>query len=90
MATLEAFKVAARRGSFTAAAVELSLTPGAVSRQIAVLEKDLGLALFDRGARGVELTSAGRRLHQATSEALAILLDQHADLYRPIPTRGPQ
>jgi LysR family transcriptional regulator, glycine cleavage system transcriptional activator len=83
MATLEAFEVAARSGSFTAAGVELSLTPGAVSRQIAVLEKDLGLALFDRGARGVELTSAGRRLHLATSEALAILLAATRDLRRP-------
>jgi LysR family glycine cleavage system transcriptional activator len=83
MATLEAFEAAARSGSFTAAARELSLTPGAISRQMAALEQDLGMALFERGARGVELTSAGRRLQAAASEALAIILAATRDLRRP-------
>jgi LysR family transcriptional regulator, glycine cleavage system transcriptional activator len=83
MATLEAFEAAARSGSFSAAAMELSLTPGAISRQMAVLERDLGVVLFNRGARGVELTSAGRRLQLAASEALAIILSATRDLRRP-------
>lgn len=74
MDTLEAFEASARLGSFSAAAAALHLTPGAVSRQMATLEGDLGVALFVRRARGVELTPAGRRLHGATAEALAILL----------------
>src|SRR6185295_11793037 len=50
--TLRAFEVAARSGSFSAAAEKLNLTHGAVSRQIAKLEAWLGLKVFDRGARG--------------------------------------
>ncbi len=51
MDTLEAFDAAARLGSFSAAAAALHLTPGAVSRQMAALEGDLGVALFTRAAR---------------------------------------
>ena len=61
--TLRAFEVAARTGSFSAAAEKLNLTHGAVSRQIAKLEDWLGLKVFDRGARGVSLTIEGNRLH---------------------------
>ena len=60
--TLHAFEVAARAGSFSAAAERLNLTHGAVSRQIAKLEAWLGLKVFDRGARGVALTLEGQRL----------------------------
>jgi LysR family glycine cleavage system transcriptional activator len=74
MATLEAFVASGHLGSFTAASAELNLTPGAVSRQIALLEADLGAALFRREARGVELTPAGLRLHAAAQEALALVL----------------
>lgn len=82
MDTLEAFDAAARLGSFSAAAAALHLTPGAVSRQMATLEADLGVALFARGARGVELTPAGRRLHLAAGEALALLLGATRELRR--------
>lgn len=68
--TLRAFEAAARHGSFTLAARELSLTQGAVSRQIQNLEHRLGVALFLRRDRGVLLTAAGRRYRQAVSEAL--------------------
>jgi DNA-binding transcriptional LysR family regulator len=82
MDTLEAFDAAARLGSFSAAAAALNLTPGAISRQMAVLEGDLGVALFARGARGVTLTPAGHRLHAAASEALSLLLGATAELRR--------
>ncbi len=57
---LSCFDAAARHGSFTRAAQELSLTQGAVSRQVAVLEDFLGLALFTRTRHGMALTPAGQ------------------------------
>ncbi|MCL6282536.1 LysR substrate-binding domain-containing protein [Ruegeria sp. 2012CJ41-6] len=66
-ATLSAFEAAARHQSFKDAAQELSVTPGAVSHQIKALERELGLALFQRRHRGVELTEAGRDLFQGLS-----------------------
>ncbi|MBN9409032.1 MAG: LysR family transcriptional regulator [Burkholderiales bacterium] len=56
---LTAFEAAARHGNFTRAAEEISLTEGAISRQIALLEEQLGLALFTRVKRRVVLTPAG-------------------------------
>jgi DNA-binding transcriptional LysR family regulator len=58
--TLTAFESAARHESFTKAAIELSLTQGAVCRQIGGLEDYLGIKLFRRTRRGVLLTDAGR------------------------------
>ncbi|ACO78680.1 LysR family transcriptional regulator protein [Azotobacter vinelandii CA] len=58
--TLIAFDSAARHESFTKAAKELSLTQGAVCRQIGGLEEFLGVKLFRRTRRGVEITEAGR------------------------------
>ncbi len=45
------------------------MTPGAVSRQIRALERDLGLALFARTARSVTLTPDGRRYYEAVARA---------------------
>jgi LysR family glycine cleavage system transcriptional activator len=59
---LRAFEVAARRLSFTEAAEELLVTQGAVSQRIKALERELGVPLFDRLARGIVLTEAGERL----------------------------
>ena len=73
--TLRAFETAARTGSFSAAAETLNLTHGAISRQIAKLENWLGLKVFERGARGVELTLEGQRLFLRTSEAFALIAD---------------
>ncbi len=56
---LVAFESAARQQSFTKAAEELSLTQGAICRQIAGLEEFLGIELFRRSRRGVQLTEAG-------------------------------
>ncbi len=59
MAALLAFDAVARTGSFTGAARDLALTQGAVSRQVAALEGQLGVALVERGGRRVRLTEAG-------------------------------
>jgi LysR family glycine cleavage system transcriptional activator len=58
---LQAFEAAARHESFTHAARELSLTQGAICRQIAALESFVGVPLFNRVRRGVRLTDAGER-----------------------------
>ena len=59
---LRAFCVAARQLSFKFAADELCLTPSAVSHQMRELETVLGLRLFERRTRALELTAAGLRL----------------------------
>lgn len=71
---LAVFRAVATLGSFTAAAKSLRYTQSAVSRQIAVLEDDLGVVLFDREARGVRLTEEGRVL-LAHAEAVLDRLD---------------
>jgi DNA-binding transcriptional LysR family regulator len=72
---LRAFEAAARTGSFSAAALALNLTHGAVSRQIGKLEHWLGRRLFERQARGVALTPDGQRLFLRTAEAFALIAD---------------
>ena len=57
---LRVFEAAARHLSFKEAAVELHITQAAVSHQIKSLEEYLGVQLFRRGARGVQLTDAAR------------------------------
>ncbi|MCB1478756.1 MAG: LysR family transcriptional regulator [Rhodobiaceae bacterium] len=59
---MRAFEAAARTQSFTAAAEELGVTPGAISQHVKALEGWVGRALFRRGAQGVELTEPGRSL----------------------------
>jgi LysR family transcriptional regulator, glycine cleavage system transcriptional activator len=59
---LRVFEVAARQESFTRAAEELSVTHGAVSRQVAALEEWVGAPLFDRLHRQVRLTRRGMQL----------------------------
>jgi DNA-binding transcriptional LysR family regulator len=71
--TLETFARAARLGSFSAAAEEGGVTHGAVSRQVARLERWMGLRLFLREARGVTLTPEGIRFLARTEDALGIL-----------------
>ena len=66
---LRAFEAAARLGSVSRAATELHVTHGAVSRQVKLLEDDLGTALFARDGRGLRLTAAGERLRDATGAA---------------------
>src|SRR5262249_59208683 len=71
--TLPAFEIAADRLSFSEAAGELHLTHGAVSRQIKTLETALGVPLFRRRNRRIELTEAGLALLPGVREALQLL-----------------
>lgn len=71
MNALTAFEAAARHGNFTRAAQELALTESAVSRQIRVLEEQLGLHLFTRTKKRVVLTSAGEIYGRQVKEILA-------------------
>ena len=68
--TIAAFEASARLMSFTSAASELSLSQGAVSRQIQRLEERIGTALFDRRHKKIELTEAGQVFYQAICESL--------------------
>lgn len=61
MSLLLVFEAAARHESYTRAAEELALSQSAVSRQIQTLEAQLGISLFRRQGRSVQLTELGRR-----------------------------
>jgi len=67
------FEVVSRLASISKAAEELNLTPSAVSHQITNLETHVGRKLFDRTARGVEVTPAGQRYQQSLAGALAVI-----------------
>src|ERR1044071_1083125 len=70
---LPAFEEAARLSSFSAAARELNLTHGAISRQMKSLETHLGVRLFRRVNRRVELTDAGAAFLPAARTALDVV-----------------
>lgn len=67
---LAAFESAARHQNFAHAAEELHLTASAVSHHVRKLEARLGVALFQRHARGVSLTAEGRQLADAAGIAI--------------------
>jgi LysR family glycine cleavage system transcriptional activator len=67
---LRSFEAAGRLQSIRRAADELCVTPGAVSRQVQVLESWLGVRLFQHKARSVSLTDTGARYLEAVSEHL--------------------
>jgi len=67
---LRAFEAVARHLNFRAASEELSLTQSAVSRQIQAMEEEVGVPLFLRHTRAVELTSAGGQLLRAVVPSL--------------------
>src|SRR3990167_8715984 len=67
---LRALEAVARPLNFRAAAEELSLTQSAVSRQVQALEEEVGVPLFLRHPRAVELTSAGSQLLRAVVPSL--------------------
>ncbi len=67
---LRAFEAVARHLNFRAASEELALTQSAVSRQIQGLEEDVGVSLFHRHTRAVELTHAGGVLLRAVTPSL--------------------
>jgi DNA-binding transcriptional LysR family regulator len=80
IARLRIFSKAADHGSFTAAAAALGLSQPAVSQQIAKLEKDLGVVLFERSPRAVRLTGPGKVLLGHTEAVLARLEDARREL----------
>ncbi len=80
---VRAFEAAARLGSLAAAAAELHVTHGAVSRQVKALEDALGTALFIRQGRGLALTATGQRLGEAAAGAFEPLRRTWADLRHP-------
>jgi DNA-binding transcriptional LysR family regulator len=74
------FTAAAELGSFSQAAERLFLTQPAISKRIATLEEELGVRLFDRIGRQVQLTEAGRALVPRARR----LLDEVTDLRRSV------
>src|SRR5919106_6611786 len=79
LANLESFVRSAETGGFSAAARRLSLTPAAVSRNVAMLERNLGVRLFQRTTRKLILTEAGERFLLAMQDHLQGLQAAIAD-----------
>jgi DNA-binding transcriptional LysR family regulator len=73
LASLEAFARVAETKSFTAAAKRLNISKSLVSRQVAALESELGLRLFQRTTRALTLTEAGRNYYPSVARILADL-----------------
>ena len=72
---LMAFDASARTGSFTAAAQELNLTQGAISRQVQALEEQLNIELFTRIKRTINLTDKGKVYAKEVHQALQLILN---------------
>jgi LysR family glycine cleavage system transcriptional activator len=81
---IRAFEAAARHGGFQNAGEELHVSAGAVAHQVKQLESWLGVVLFQRLARGVVLTPAGRQY----AEALRPLLNGLAEASEAVKRRG--
>ncbi len=77
---LRIFHAAAEAGSFTHAGESLNLSQSAVSRQIAALERDLNVPLFNRHARGLVLTEQGRILNRTAQDIMRKLQSTRARL----------
>lgn len=73
LSAVRAFEAAARHLSFTRAGDELGMTQAAVSYQIKLLEERVGMALFIRRARQVELTEAGHAIAPAVMRAFELM-----------------
>ncbi|MBK6869422.1 MAG: LysR family transcriptional regulator [Burkholderiales bacterium] len=73
IANLLAFEAVSRRRSFALAATELHLTASAISHQIARLEADLGVRLFERSAHGVRISAAGEQYLPRIAAALSAI-----------------
>src|SRR5262245_56783302 len=77
---LRVLREVARGGSLAAAAAALTYTPSAVSQQIATLEREAGVRLVDRGARGAVLTDAGEALARHADRILGSIDDAREEL----------
>lgn len=85
--SLVAFEAAARLLSFTRAGQELLVSREAISRQVRALEDHLGLRLFNRLYRALELTEDGRAYQQAVRQSLTAIAEATEDL-RHAPSDG--
>lgn len=70
LANLESFIRSAECGSFSAAARRLGVTPAAISRNVANLERGLGVRLFQRSSRSLALTEDGERFLSSVSDGV--------------------
>jgi LysR family glycine cleavage system transcriptional activator len=71
LAALRAFDAAARHESFSLAAEEIHVTPGAISHQIRALEEELGLQLFVRHGKRISVTDTGQRFAATIRKSLS-------------------
>ena len=78
--SLVAFESAARHLSFTLAAQELSVTQGAISRQVRLLEDYLGKSLFERTTRSMSLSPTGTQYYEVVREALLQLASSTGEI----------
>ena len=69
------FHTAARAGSISRAAVELSVTPSAITQQIQTLEAQLGVTLLTKVGRGIVLTEAGERFFASINDGVEQIAD---------------
>ncbi|MFZ6049981.1 LysR substrate-binding domain-containing protein [Pseudomonas sp. CR3202] len=79
---VRAFEAAAQLGSYVAASRALHVTQPAIGRHVKLLEDWLGVQLFDRTPRGVELTPAGRAYYARISAALTEIADAGDEVAR--------
>eukprot|EP01030_Chromulinospumella_sphaerica_P018617 gene18617-18487_t len=79
---LRAFEAAARHENFSRAAEELHLTHGAISHQVRALERELGLALFERHGKQVRITLQGAQYARQLAKAFADMAAASAALRR--------
>jgi DNA-binding transcriptional LysR family regulator len=84
---LLAFEAVARRRNFGLAAAELHLTASAISHQVARLESQLGVRLFERSAHGVRLSTAGETYLARVGGALAAIASATDDLRQGVSNR---
>lgn len=77
---IQMFCLAYELGSFTEAAKSMGVTPQAASRSVAKLEKELGVLLFRRSTRQIQITEAGRFYYQSCRTALATLEEAELQL----------
>jgi LysR family transcriptional regulator, glycine cleavage system transcriptional activator len=86
LVALAAFEAAARHLSLTKAAEELNVTPGAISKQVRMLEEELGIPLFLRRHRALELTREGETLAGSLRDGF----ERMSSTYRQIKSLGGQ
>lgn len=82
LTALAVFEATARHASLKAAAPELNVTSGAISRQVKALEAELGVSLFLRTGRGVTLTAAGEELYATLAAGFSRISDVSRSLKR--------